>query len=370
MSARRLIAYTHGRDDPAARFRLRQYIPRFERAGWSVSHRPNRPERPWASPVAVPALRWLHQRAGVALRRLNRRLDIAAAAGHDVAFVSRDLLEGRTDYEAALLRRNPRVVFDFDDAIHLGSKSAHFAWICERAAWVTAGNESLARAARRHTDRVSVVATAVDTGAYPPPPPASREGPLRIGWLGSDRSIHETLYRHATMFAELQRALGFELVVVTRPRREPPDPRLAIRHIEWSPSAETRIAQWCDIGIMPLVDDEFQRGKCGCKLLQYMAAGLPVVASPVGINASLVTPDRGFLATHRDDWGAAFARLADPERRRALGASGRRFVEREYSLDVWFPRLLDVVVAVGRGTRPADDRGAATAPAVRATAGS
>lgn len=352
MTGHRLIAYTHARDDPAARFRLRQYVPRFERAGWSVSHRPCRPERPWASPFSVAPLRWIHQRAGVASRRWRRRRDIADAAGYDAAFVNRDLLEGRIENEAALIRRNPRVLFDFDDAIHVGAKERHFAWICEHAAWVSAGNESLARAARRYTDRVSVIATAVETSAYPPPPPPREDTVLRVGWLGSDLSIRETLFRHTAMIAELQRALNFEMVVVSRPWREPPPPRPAIRFVEWSPSVETRIAELFDVGIMPLVDDELQRGKCGCKLLQYMAAGLPVIASPVGVNRSLVAPGRGILARHRDDWGEALTRLADPQRRCTLGTAGRRYVEREYSTDVWFPRLLGVVDAVRTGSRP------------------
>jgi glycosyltransferase involved in cell wall biosynthesis len=349
----RLVAYTHTRDGPEARFRIRQYIPRFERAGWFVSHRPSRPERPWQSPYAHPPLRWLHQRTGVALRRLRRRRDIRDAAGFDVAFVNRDLLEGRIAHEAALLRRNPRVVFDFDDAIHLGEKEAHVAWICARAAWVTAGNDLLADVARRYTDRVSTIATAVDTDAYPPPPAARADGPLRVAWLGSDRSIRETLHPFAATLADLQAELGFELVVVTKPRPELPDARLRWRYVEWSPEVETRVAAFADVGIMPLKDDAFQRGKCGCKLLQYMAASLPVVASPVGINTRLVGAERGYLARDRDEWGAALARLRDAGLRRELGDAGRRFVEREYSVGVWFPRLLDVVESVRDGARPA-----------------
>ena len=350
---RRLIAYTHALADPAARFRLRQYIPRFERAGWDVSHRPSRPERPWQSPHANPPIRWLHQRAGVAMRRLRRRQDIRDASAFDVAFVNRDLLEGRIAYESALLRRNPRVVFDFDDAIHLGAKEAHVAWICSRAAWVTAGNELLADVARRHTDRVSVIPTVVDTAAYAPPPALRPDGPLRVGWLGSDLSIRETLFPFVPMLADLQAELGFEFVVVTKPRRELPDTRLRWRHVEWSPEVETRIAEHFDVGIMPLQDDAFQQGKCGCKLLQSMAAGLPVVASPVGVNTRIVGADRGFLARDRDEWGDALLRLGDAALRRELGAVGRPFVEREYSVDTWFPRLLDVVESVAAGSRPA-----------------
>lgn len=353
MSAgRRLIAYTHARDDPAARFRVRQFIPWFERAGWTVSHRPSRPERPWQSPHASPPLRWLDQRAGVAMRRVRRWRDIRDAAGYDVAFVNRDLLEGRLVHEAALLRRNPRVVFDFDDAIHLGAKEAHVAWICQRAAWVTAGNDLLADVARRYTERVSVVPTVVDTGAYPPPPRPGQDRPLRVGWLGSDLSIRETLFPFAPLLGGLQAALGFELVVVTKPRRELPEERLRWRHVDWSPEIETRIAEHFDVGIMPLQDDAFQRGKCGCKLLQYMAAGLPVVATPVGVNARIVGADRGYLARDAAEWGEALARLRDPALRGELGAAGRRFVEREYSVERWFPRLLDVVERVAAGSRP------------------
>lgn len=349
MNAPRLIAYTHARHDPAARFRIGQFVPWFERAGWRVSHRTNHPERPWQSALSTPPARWLHQRAGVVVRRLWRRWDIRAAAAYDVAFVNRDLLEGRVAYEAALLRRNSRVVFDFDDAIHLGAKEAHVAWICARAAWVTAGNESLAQFARRHTDRVSVIPTVVDTDSYPAPPEPHAERPLRIGWLGSDLSIRETLFAFLPTLAALQQAVGFEFVVVSKPRPAMPDGPLRWRFVEWSPEVETRIAEHFDVGIMPLEDNAFQRGKCGCKLLQYMAAGLPAIASPVGVNARILAGGHGFPAADPAAWCAALQRLRDPALRHAHGAAGRRFVEREYSVKTWFPRLLDIVENVAGG---------------------
>jgi glycosyltransferase involved in cell wall biosynthesis len=348
----RLIAYTHGRDDPAARFRIVQFIPHFERAGWDVSHRPNRPERPWSSPYRVPPLRWADQRIRIGLRRLRREWDIHAASSHDVAFVSRDLLGGRLRFEAALRARNPHVIFDLDDAIHLGAKEAHVAWACAHAAWVTAGNDLLADVARRYTDRVSVLPTVVDTDAYALAGHARTGAPLRVGWLGSDRSIGSTLLPFLDTLAALQRVLGFEFVVVTAPR--PPIGRtdLRWRHVAWSPAVETRIADHVDVGIMPLADGAFERGKCGCKLLQYMAAGLPAIASPVGINTRLLAGGRGFLADGERAWADALRALADPGLRRTLGAAGRAFVEREYSLRAWFPRLLRIVEGVRAGTRP------------------
>lgn len=348
---RRLIAYAHERGGPASRFRIEQFLPLLERAGWEVSLRTQRPARPWESPLHGP-LRWLHRRARLRLRELRRWHDVRAASAHDVVLLNRDLLGGRGAFEDELFRRNPRVVFDFDDAIYLGAeRAAHVAGICARAAWVTAGNERLAEFARRHTDRVSVLPTVVDTDAYPVRTDHGTHGrPLRVGWLGSDRSIQETLVPHLPMLSRLRDALGFELVVISKPRPVLPAAAGAWRFVAWSPAIETRIADLLDVGIMPLVDEPYQRGKCGAKLLQYMAAGLPAVASPVGINIELLGDGRGLLASDAEQWHDVLARLAaDADLRRALGAAGRAFVERRYALRAWSPVLEEILAGVAGG---------------------
>ena len=344
--SRRLIAYAHERGGPASRFRVEQLVPLLERAGWSVSLRTQDPARPWDSPYRG-ALRWLHRRVRMRLRHVRRMRDVRAASAYDVVLLNRDLLGGRPEYEDELFRRNPRVVFDFDDAIHLGRNEAHVAGICARAAWVTAGNESLAAFARRHTDRVTVLPTVVDADAYVVRHTHERAGPVRVGWLGSDRSIRETLLPYLPMLARLRDALGFELVIVTKPRPELPPELGAWRWVEWSPESETRIAELIDVGIMPLVDEPFQRGKCGLKLLQYMAAGLPAVASPVGINVQLLGDGRGLCAASDDQWRDALAALVrDPGLRATLGATGRAFVEERYALRTWFPVLEEILARV------------------------
>lgn len=287
------------------------------------------------------------------LRQIRRLRDIEAASAHDVVLLNRDLLGGRAAYEERLFRRNPRVVFDFDDAIFLGEKEAHIAGICARAAWVTAGNERLAEFARRHTDRVSVLPTVVDTEAYVVRREHERSERLRVGWLGSDRSIEETLVPHLGMLGRLGEEIGFDLVVVSKPRPDLPFASLPWEFVEWSPENESRIAERFDVGIMPLVDEPYQRGKCGCKLLQYMAAGLPTVASPVGINEELLAGGRGLLARSESEWRAALASLAaDASLRRSLGEAGRAFVERSYSLRAWAP-VLEGILARVAGREPA-----------------
>lgn len=354
---KRLIAFAHAPDNPACRFRIGQYVPCFTQAGWQVSLRTMHPPDPWRSPLAQP-LGAVHRALRQGSRTLWRRWDIRAAARYDAVLLNRDLLGGRVAYERALLRRNPRVVFDFDDAIFLDGKAAHTEWICRRAAWVTAGNDNLASFARQFTDRVTVLPTVVDPDAYVVREATRIPDLARVGWLGSGYSIRQTLYPHLPMLARLQETLGFELVVVSSPRPDINVPGLRWRFVEWSAEVETRVGDLCDVGIMPLVDEPYQRAKCGCKLLQYMAAGLPVVASPVGINADLVSHGgRGYLASTEDEWRQAIETLlADPLLRTRMGREGRRFVERDYSRRRWFPVLLETLERVASDPRGAPIR--------------
>jgi glycosyltransferase involved in cell wall biosynthesis len=343
----RLIAFAHAMDDPACRFRIRQYIPYLENAGWDVSLRPRRPPYPWITPWRNPVLRAVHREAAFLCRRLRRRWDINEAARFDAVFLNRDLLEGKLIYEAELFKRNPRVIFDFDDAIFLGDKKEHIAQICTQAAWVIAGNEYLADFARKYSARVSVIPTVIDTALYTSEPAFNRQ-PVRVGWLGSDQSIRDTLFPHAAMLGELQRELGFEFVIVSAPKPDLPRDSLQWDFVEWSPLVETRIASLFDIGIMPLIDEPFQRGKCGCKILQYMAARLPVIASPVGINTELIDHgSRGLLAARKEQWREALATLiAESGLRRDMGQNGRSFVEQHFSMDRWFPEWLSIIKTV------------------------
>src|SRR5579862_679167 len=118
----RLMACSHSRDDPASRFRVMQYLPLFEAAGWEVSHRPNRPSRYRKPGGPLRLLRSVQRRVAVAARRSNRRRDIQDAASYDLVLLNRDLQEGELAWEQRLFASNPRVIFDYDDAIYLGEK--------------------------------------------------------------------------------------------------------------------------------------------------------------------------------------------------------------------------------------------------------
>lgn len=310
------------------------------------------------------AYRHLYQPGGSARKAvqtaqaLGRRVrQVIEAQQADVVYLFREaFLLGPAVLEPILERRVP-VVFDFDDAIYLLETSEANARvgrllkdpgkvrsIIAGAAATTVGNDYLAGYARQFSPRVSVIPTTLDVARYRPQPRASKpEGLVRIGWSGS-----QTTSRYLRQIeAPLRRALAelpVELVVTGDSAF-----RLAgaerVRVLPWR--AETEIAEVgaFDIGLMPLPDDEWSRGKCGFKALLYMALGVAPIVSPVGVNAQIVTDGaNGLWAESEDQWFEALARLvADPGLREKLGAAGRETVVERYSGQRWAPRFLEVL---------------------------
>ncbi|MBS0206252.1 MAG: glycosyltransferase family 4 protein [Planctomycetes bacterium] len=345
----RLMGCTHSLADPATRFRFLQYVPLLVEAGWQVSHRPNVPSRTWKPAAPFRWMRSIQRKSAVALRKLSRLRDLRDAARYDAIFINRDLLSGELWWEQQFFRKNPRVVFDFDDAIYLGEeRSRHIEWICRNAAWVTAGNESLAAFARQFSDRVTVLPTVVDVSQYACHPHDVKDRPVRVGWMGSELSIQETLFPHLGMLARLQQRLPFEFVIISGSGPAVPETGLRFQFIPWSPDVEINVARQIDIGLMPLVDNEYQRGKCGLKLLQYMAAGIPAVATPLGVNRQIIRHgETGLLSTTDEEWFQSLSALIENAQMRCrIGLAGRAFCDEHYSLRRWFPEFLRICTMV------------------------
>jgi glycosyltransferase involved in cell wall biosynthesis len=207
---------------------------------------------------------------------------------------------------------------------------------------VVAGNEYLADYARRAgAKRVAILPTVVDTDRYPA---ATRErrGPFTIGWIGSPFSSRylELIAPALADVCSQGRArvvlVGAPLAVLASVPREV---------LPWSEATEVNDIQAFDVGVMPVVDEPWARGKCGLKLIQYMACGLPVVASPVGVNREIVEPGvNGFLASTHEEWINALTTLRDqPTLAAELGRAGRRKVEEKYSLRAAAPALASIL---------------------------
>ena len=303
---------------------------------------------------------------GLALMFARRLWDVVRAPFYDVIFMQRPLLTGQLYpvLEMAICRLNQHVVFDFDDAIFIShhEKSPerasllyrlledrdNVARIVRRSAHVVVGNEFLADFARRHNPNISVVPTAIDTDHYRPAAKLGKPGSdLVVGWIGTSGNL-AYVEQLAPVFRALQQRIPFELRIVCNPVERALDlPDVAYRWFDWDSSRELADLATFDIGIMPLPDNVWERGKCGFKLLQYMACGIPAVASPVGVNRNIIEPgENGYLADSAEEWVQNIEKLlVDAELREKFSSNGRETVLRGYALDITYPRLADALLA-------------------------
>jgi glycosyltransferase involved in cell wall biosynthesis len=295
-------------------------------------------------------------RVGVLCSYWKRLFGTIGLRKFDVLWVEKELLPWIPSWiELAIIPRHATLVVDYDDAwFHrydrhpsrwvralLGNKIDR---VMARADLVIVGNEYLAQRARDAGARcVRQLPTVVDLDRYPPISRDVARLPLVVGWMGSpstakyleplfpvaDRLCREHLVRFVAVGATTTQVWGSSFEVA-----------------QWSEEGESSMLGSFDIGIMPLPDEDWERGKCGYKLIQYMASGLPVVASPVGINTCIVAHGgNGFLADSTEDWYQALnILLTDALRRERFGAAGRNQVKSSYCLLVTAPMLRDFLV--------------------------
>jgi glycosyltransferase involved in cell wall biosynthesis len=286
---------------------------------------------------------------------LGRRLvDALGPSRWDAVFLFREaFFLGRPILESLLERRYP-VVYDFDDAIFVGDTSEANAFVArwkypdkvariiEHAVITTVGNEWLAMFARQHSSRVEVVPTTIDVDLYQPQPRA-RNNPIRVGWSGS-RTTSAHLHAIDDALRRIAEELPVELVTIGDPAFRL-DGAPEVQTLPWRYDTELDDLRSLDIGLMPLPDEDWTRGKCGLKALQYMALGIPTVVSPVGVNTDIVTDGQnGMVATTTEEWFDAVAALVESEAlSRRLGDAGRQTVVDRYSGQAWAPRFLELL---------------------------
>jgi glycosyltransferase involved in cell wall biosynthesis len=315
---------------PSYRYRMRSLVGALEAAGWSVQLE--------QFPSGRYGLRTWER------RELLRRSDVVVL--HQIK-----LSAAEAWLFSSLTRRR---VFDFDDAIYvrkprrLGEPAGDSPWrrkkfaaTCRSVDVVAAGNDVLARVARPAARRVVTLPTALDISAYRATS-ATQADPPTIAWVGSPENL---------VYLELMRP-ALARLALRHPRlrlrvicsRFPDWPEVEIEPVVWSPTTEIEALAGSHIGVMPLTDDEWTRGKCAFKLLQYMAASLPCVASPVGANTEAVLEDKtGYYARNAEEWENALERLIrSAELRARLGAAGRAHVESRYSVQVYQAHYLEL----------------------------
>jgi glycosyltransferase involved in cell wall biosynthesis len=336
-----VAAFTGGRDNPSSRFRVRQYVSPLVDHG-IVLHELTSPLN--SSP---PVAKWIRPLWGCASLACDVP-HIALSWTYDVCLLQRELINTLLTLEP--LTKKPRIL-DVDDAIFVyrnGWPARKLAQLSDR---VVCGNSYLAEWFGKWNPNIAIVPTAVDTDKLIPRKDAKtgangHDAPV-IGWIGGSSnspylaSIEKALARVLALYPQARLRIVGDLP----PALDVPVSR--VDWVQWTERGEVAAIQNMDIGIMPLDDTTWTRGKCSYKMLQYMACGLPVVVSPVGMNAQvLALGECGFGARTESQWVESLvALIEDRNLRQRLGAVGRGVVESNFSIQAVAPKLARCLLA-------------------------
>jgi len=349
---------------PSSRLRVYQYLPYLEEFGIEATVCPAVPE-PLFSRLYYSSSKWMYL--------LYYAAEIPANIGRifksrrfDLVFIQKGILSmNLRGFDRLLEWANPRFVFDLDDAV-FGKNIVELPWllsgvfqdidqtkkISSRAQAVIVGNNYLRELALEHNKNVSLIPTPVDTNRFCRQGRRQEKGEreIVIGWIG----LGGTFTVHFLPILEVLRKVAhrypIRLKIITRPGKD----GLALENVPfdlvpWSYDTEVAEMEDFDIGIMPLPNDEWARGKCGLKLLQYMSMGIPSVASNVGMNSEIIDEGiDGFLASTPAEWTEKLSRLIEDAGLRArMGEAARVKVVENYSLEKMAPRFAEVLEQAG-----------------------
>lgn len=352
----KIVALTGGLHIPSSRFRVRQFIKPLSLMSVEVLEYSGRIEKsaqvPWIGKYCRVRYYLPIFVAWEAIKIFVRLIDIFRANKADVVWLERELIAGIISLEPFI--KKP-FVFDVDDAIWTSRPfgKVSIAKIASLAEVVVVGNKYLAEWFKKHAKHVEIIPTAIDVTRFcPRQRDIVKDSNFVIGWTGSGGNLSYLYEIEKPLLQILQKYPNIEIHIVsdvkpflgTLPGKQ-------VKYIAWTPENEVSALKDFDVGLMPLPDNEFARGKCSFKMLQYMAVGLPVVVSPVGMNRELLAKGAiGFSASSCNDWFEALVWLYNNQNEgKKMGLNGREIVIREYSQEVVCRKLEAVFRRVANG---------------------
>ncbi|WKV10880.1 glycosyltransferase [Marivirga harenae] len=327
---------------PSQRFRYEQYLNIIKNEAYAFRLAPFLNLKAWKilykSGNSAKKIAWL------IISFIKRFLLLFQLHSYEFIFIHREASPVGPPFFEWIVRFiwRKKIIYDFDDAIWLedpgekGSLKAVLKWkskvrnICKWSYKVSCGNEYLAEFAKKYNDKVVVNPTTIDTTYHRALEKKDSEKTV-IGWTGTHSTL-QYLKLVLPVLDQLSTNYDFELLVISN--QKPDFDVHYMRFIPWSKRSEIEDLNKIDIGIMPLSNDIWSQGKCGFKLLQYMAVKKPIVGSPVGVNEKLLTESRaGYSATNEKEWTQKLSDLIeDYNLRNQLGKKGREYVEKNYSV--------------------------------------
>lgn len=376
-----MVLATHPEVAPSTRFRVDQYRPFLARQGIELAYSFLFDKQEYQ---AIRSSEGTLLKGTRFLRALARRRKVLRSRlDADLVWIEREIAPALGGvFRSALDGLTVPIVYDFDDAVYLPRPGGHpllgklnapalqTVDLCSRAHTVFAGNSVLADFAEEHSDRVMILPTVINTDRFLPGPdvawdprstPSPGDPPV-IGWVGSHSTLPYLLER-VEAFRALRRIHAFRLRIVSN--RPPPEIHgVDVDYVPWTPESEVSVFHGLSVGVYPVGDDPWTRGKCGFKAIEYLSCGVPCVASPVGVIKDIVVPEEtGLWASTDEEWCGAMARMLENPREAALwGSQGRKHVVDRYSVKSVLPRLASALrTAAGRQDELAASEGSACA---------
>jgi glycosyltransferase involved in cell wall biosynthesis len=337
---------------PGQRYRIEQWEPLLRARGVEITFEPFKCEELHGL-LCRPGRHWRKLR--LTARAIARRARVMTTLrDYDAVYLySEASILGPALFERLIRRSGVPLVYDFDDAIFLRCPSpisgrlrllkfpGKTDAICRLSSHVMVGNTYLAEYARGFNHHVSVVPSTIDFERYRTAAPLRPAGPPVIGWTGS-HSTAQHLETLRAVLGQLARRESFRLRVIG-------PAAFSLRGVEvetlsWDSKTEVEDLSRIDIGVMPLPDSPWTRGKCGMKALQFMALGIPVVCSPVGVNAQFIRDgENGYLAATADEWVDKLTRLLrSPSLRERIGTNGRATARAEFAASLQAARVYEI----------------------------
>ncbi len=355
-----IVQHRKGRS-PGQRFRFEHFIPVLKANGYEIIFSNIISEKD--DQIFYSKGKYFAKLLIVIKSFRHRLKDLKKAKTFDAVFIYREaFMLGTTYFEKRLSKLNVPLVFDFDDSIWLNDTSEgnqNLAWmkkpkktadICRFSNLVMVGNQYLADYASKFNKNVSVVPTTINTDYHKPLKERTISDKICIGWTGTTT----TLKHYDTAIPVLKKIkekyddkVYFKVIV----NSEEWNRDFEVKLVKWS--KENEIEELCefDIGIMPLPDDDWSKGKCGFKGIQCMALEMPVIMSPVGVNTNIIDNKKnGFLADTEEEWFEYLCQLIDSfELRQQIGKAARKTIIEKYSVKVWEKKVLNIFNKITKG---------------------
>ncbi len=328
---------------PSQRFRFEQYIPFLEQNGYTCDF----------SWLVSPKDDLFFYQEGYAIKKLLfliktyyiRLQDILKANHYDIIFIQREAIMFRSVFFEKILAKKTKIIFDFDDAIWLmdisdGNKK--YKWfkdpsktssIIQLSHLIFAGNKYLADYASRFNNNIKIIPTTIDTDYHKKVTDIKPKEKICIGWTGSITTIKH--FDMAVPFLiKLKEKFGSQIYFKLIGSETYSNESLDLKGTKWQLNTEIQDLSEIDIGIMPLPNTEWAKGKCGFKGLQYMAMEIPTVMSPIGVNTEIIQDNvNGYLASNEEEWVEKISNLIVSEKLRTqFGEKGRQSIIEKYSV--------------------------------------